>query len=252
MVLLIGGHPRSGTTMLRLLCDRHPAMSVTFEVGSFLPANSSYRAQVSHVLKRFRHLRNRYSFSSSHNNALFVTRYVFTAYRFRRQHFDSRAVEAVLRSIYPRAKIVGDKWPNYVYRLDKLAGVDGLRLVIMYRDCRDVVSSTLEKVRTSWRGLPFAKQLDSPEKVATRWVRAIESMERHRERLHAIRYENLVQDPLVELERLGEWLNIDPWLFPFRVVRDTSVGKHTKALSRDELARVIDVAGATMRRLNYI
>jgi hypothetical protein len=250
MVLLIGGHPRSGTTLLRLLCDRHPAMRVTSEVGSFLPANSSYRAHSSHVLKRL--LRNRYSFSSSHNNALFVARYLFTAYRFRRQPIDSRAVEAVLRSIYPRAKIVGDKWPDYVFQLDELAGVDGLRLVIIYRDCRDVVSSTLQKVRSDWRGLPLAKQLDSPEKIAERWVRAIDLMELHREILHAIRYENLVGYPLVELERLGQWLNVDPWVFPFTMIRETSVGKHKKALSSEDLARVIDVAGPTMGRLGYL
>ena len=252
MVLLIGGHPRSGTTILRQLCDRHPEMRVTSEVGCFLPTVSSYRAHSSHVLKRLLRVGNKYSFSSSHHNALFITRYMFMVSRFRQQSIDSRAIEAVLRRIYPRARIVGDKWPDYVYELDKLVGVDGLRLVIIYRDCRDVVSSTLKKARTDWRGMPFAKQVDSPEKVAARWVRAIESMQRHQKRVHVIRYENLVQNPLAELEGLAVWLNIDPWVFPFKLIRDTSVGKHKDSLSADELAKVIDIAGPTMRQLGYL
>jgi hypothetical protein len=250
MVLLIGGHARSGTSVLRAVCNRHPEMRVTSEVGSFLPTISSYRAHCIHVLKRL--LANKYSFSSSHHNVSFVRLYLFTAYRFRQQVLDSRAIEAVLRSIYPQAKIVGDKWPDYVFQLEKLAAIDGLRIVIIYRDCRDVVSSTLIKARTDWRGRPFAKQVNSPEKIAARWVRAIESMERHREQLHVIRYENLVQHPQGELEALGRWLDVDPRGFPFKIIRNTSIGKHKTKLSAEELARVIDIAGPAMRRLGYM
>jgi hypothetical protein len=259
-MLLIGGHPRSGTTLLRRLCDKHPAISVTNELGSFLAANKPYRAHSRHVMNRWLRVWNRWAFHSSHSekqwiawqNFAFVTRYVASCYRFRGELIDSQAIEAVLRSMFPTAKIVGDKWPEYVFRLDTLARTDGVRLVIIYRDCRDVVSSTLEQVRTSWRGMPFTKELDSAEKIASRWVRAIEAMERHREKLHVMRYENLVQDPLAEVEVLGRWLDVDPWAFPIRSIRDTSIGKHKSTLSPDELSRVVEVAGPTMRRLDYI
>jgi hypothetical protein len=250
VALLIGGHARSGTSLLREVCDRHPQIRVTSEMGSFLPTNSSYRAHYNHVLRRL--LANRYSFSSSHHNVLFVTRYMFMVYRFCQQPIDCQAIEAVLRRIYPRATIVGDKWPDYVFQLEKLSTVDGLRLLIIYRDCRDVVSSTLKKARTDWRGRPFAKQVNSPEKIAVRWVRAIEAMERHQERLHLIRYEDLVRSPLGELQRLAKWLNVDPCGFPFRMIRDTSIGKHQNGLSFNESATVMDVAGPTMRRMRYV
>jgi Sulfotransferase family len=260
MVLLIGGHPRSGTTLLGWLCDKHPAMSVTTELGSFLAANKPYHEHSRYLLNRWLRVWNRWAFHSSHyekqwiawRNFAFVTRYVLRCYRFRRELIDSHAIEAVLRSMFPTAKIVGDKWPEYVFGLDTLAGTDGVQLVIIYRDCRDVVSSTLEQVRTSWRGMPFTKELDSAEKIAARWVRAIELMQRHRERLHKIRYESLVQDPLVEIEALGRWLDVDPWAFPISGIRDASVGKHRTTLSPEELSRVMDVAGPTMRQLDYL
>jgi hypothetical protein len=259
-MLLIGGHPRSGTTLLRRLCDKHPAMSVTNELGSFIAANKPYHAHSRHVVNRWLHVWNKWAFHSSHyeqqwiawRNFTFVTRYVASCYRFRGESIDSHAIEAVLRSMFPAAKIVGDKLPDYVFRLDTLAIIDGVRLVIIYRDCRDVVSSTLEQVRTGWRGMPFTKQLDSAEKIAARWVRAIELMERYREKLHMMRYESLVQDPLAEVEALGKWLDVDPWAFPIKGIRDTSIGKHRSTLSPEELSRVMEVAGPTMRQLNYL
>jgi sulfotransferase family protein len=251
VALIISGHQRSGTTLLRQLCDSHPAMRVTSEVGSFLPRLHRYRWQMRHLLERLGAVRRNSRFSSSHTNLIFVTRYLLAAYKFRRGRIDSGVVEAVLRSMYPRAQIVGDKWPGYMRCLTKLAAVDGLRLVVIYRDCRDVVGSTLKEVRTTWRGRPFVKDMDSAEKIAWRWVWAIESMERHQQRLHVIRYENLVQDPLSELERLGQWLSIDFRLFPFSIIRATSIGSHATTLSGDEVATVMDIASPTMRRLGY-
>jgi hypothetical protein len=260
MVLLIGGHPRSGTTMLWWLCDKHPAMRVTNELGSFLVANQPYPAHSRHFVRRWLEVGNKWTFHSpkyekqwiAWRNFAFVARYVAKCYRFRRGLIDSAAIETVLRSMLPGAAIVGDKWPDYVFELDTLANMDGVRLVIIYRDCRDVVSSTLEQVRSNWQGMPFTKQLDSAEKIAARWVRAIELMELHCERLHMMRYESLVQEPLGEVEALGRWLNIDPRAFPIAGIRDTSIGKHTRTLSPEELAKVIDVAGPTLKRLGYL
>jgi hypothetical protein len=73
---------------------------------------------------------------------------------------------------------VDDKYPNYVFMSDKLTEVDGLSCWIIYRDCRDVTSSILKRVRNDWRNRSWANGINTVEKVATQWVRAIELMER--------------------------------------------------------------------------
>jgi hypothetical protein len=79
-------------------------------------------------------------------------------------------------------------------------------------------------------------------------------MERHREQLCAIRYEDLVLRPREELDRIAEWLEVDPGGFDearIRKVQQESIGKHSSGLTRDELSVVMDIAGPAMARLGY-
>jgi hypothetical protein len=48
-------------------------------------------------------------------------------------------------------RIVGDKLPSYAFLLDQLVPLPQLLRLVIYRDCRDVTSSFLRKVR-SWTG----------------------------------------------------------------------------------------------------
>jgi hypothetical protein len=50
MALIISGHPRSGTTLLQQLCDDHPALGVTNELGNFTHLDRSYLAYARHLL----------------------------------------------------------------------------------------------------------------------------------------------------------------------------------------------------------
>jgi hypothetical protein len=161
-------------------------------------------------------------------------------------------IEAVLKNIFGGARIVGDKYPGYIFQLDKLAVTEGLSCLIIYRDCRDVTSSSLKEARTTWRDQRFAKRFDTAGKAARQWVDAIESMERHIDQLHVIRYEDLVTAPIQELELLGKWLSVDPGGFPAHIIRDASVGKYKSGLSDNELAAVMEIAGPTMARLGYL
>ncbi|MBA3562613.1 MAG: sulfotransferase [Gammaproteobacteria bacterium] len=52
MVLLIAGHPRSGTTLLRRLCNAHPDIALTHEVGTFLYLGSSYKEYRRQLIRR--------------------------------------------------------------------------------------------------------------------------------------------------------------------------------------------------------
>ncbi|MGE0682991.1 MAG: sulfotransferase [Candidatus Binatia bacterium] len=260
MILLIGGHQRSGTTLLGELCNHHRDIIITREFGNFLALGRPYQAYSRQILNRWWTVQSKWAFepaSERHrlmrlHNFLFVLRYLLKVHRVRQGHVDLGAIETALRSLFPAARFVGDKWPGFVFSLDKFVEKDGIYLLMIYRDCRDVVSSTLEQVRTSWRKSAFAEQMNTAEKVARRWVRAIEEMERYRNRLHIICYEDLICKTQQELHRLGEWLGVSPQEFSIQPVRDTSVGKHKKGLSADELSVVLEIAGPTMARLGYL
>jgi hypothetical protein len=185
----------------------------------------------------------------------FAIRYLGKIRRYHRGAIDLPAVEATLREIFPGAGIVGDKMPDYVHLLDTLAPTRGLANVVIYRDCRDVTSSHLKLARTSWRNQRWIRDQDTAEKVAARWVAAVEAMERQRDKIHSIRYEDLVRDPRRELAMLAEWLAVDPSGFPdasIRSVRDNGIGKYADGLTGQELEAVMAVAGPAMARLGYV
>ena len=168
---------------------------------------------------------------------------------------DLAGIEATLREVFPRAGLVGDKMPKYADLLDKLAPTSRLASVVIYRDCRDVTTSHLMLARTSWRNQGWIRNQDSAEKVAARWVSAIETMERHRDRIHIIRYEDLVREPRRELGALAAWLGVDPAGFPDRSIMSVQVngiGKYRDGLSRQEQEVVMAIAGPTMARFGYV
>jgi hypothetical protein len=110
----------------------------------------------------------------------------------------------------------------------------------------------LRKLRGRWRDLPMAQKLDTPGKVAQAWVLAIQAMEKHRQKVYSIRYEDLVREPRRTLNALAHWLDVDPAGFRDSLVRDTSVGKYRTGLTASELAEVNEIAGPTLARLNYL
>ncbi len=269
MVLLIGGHPRSGTTLLKNICNYHPDITVMSEIGIFQGLGDPYRTYKKHILKRildkkrkdiFRKrlfdpsyfIKQRMSTLITFWNNPFVIHYLLKLYRYHNEPINVRTIETVLQSIFPQTRVVGDKYPDYVFWLDEFAKIDSLYRLIIYRDCRDVTSSTLNKAYTTWRNEPWIKHTNTAEKITKRWVRSIEMMERHKDNLHIIRYEDLVQEPKRELEALGRWLGVNPAGFPEKMVRNTSIGKYKSGLSDEELATVINIAGPTMGRLGYL
>ena len=266
MVLLIGGHPRSGTTLLRNLCNGHPDMVVTHEFGNFQYLGTPCKEYMLQMLKRLWDkgiLENRFLLWPGIDQRwmkganilrahVFAARYLFNIHKFKREIIDVPTIEAALRSIFPKTLIVGDKLPDYVFSLNELAETSGLSCLIIYRDCRDVTSSVLEKTRTTWRNKMWVKDFDTTEKIARRWVLAIEQMERYKDNVHIVRYEDLVHHPERELVALGKWLGVDPAGFPTAMVQNTGIGKYKRALTDEELATVMEIAGPTMERLRYI
>ncbi len=258
-LVIVCGHPRSGTTLLTRLVNSHPDITLTYELRTFLGVGKPLREHLQLLrernLGRLPPVRVRGAhrrWPSRVSSLVFLARYALCLTLLRREVIDLGSMRHVLRGIFPSAKVVGDKYPQYVFRLDQLTSEPGLLIVVIYRDARDVVRSTIEQANRSWRRTSGRERRSTTESAAGSWVTAIECMERNREHLHVIRYETLVEDPGACLDSLGAYLGVDPRGFRAGFVRQDRVGKHKKGMSEDDQAIVVRVAGETMRRLGYL
>ena len=255
-VLVIAGHVRSGTTLLRNICDSHPHMSVTNELKYFKGVDKPFAAHCRVFLGRlWGKAVTGDSYSVQINNYKFACRYLFNLLRYKEGPVVSAsAIRKSLSCTFPGALVVGDKTPEYIFSLDGLVNQEGFSSLVIFRDSRDVASSTLQRVRTRWQSQGWTSSIDTAEKVAARWMRCIDIMERNREKIHIIRYEDLVTRPGPELERLGHWLGVDPGLFPESTVSkitDAGIGKYKTGLTEQELAAVTEITRQKMESLEY-
>lgn len=255
-VLVIAGHVRSGTTLLRNICDSHPNVSVTNELKYFKGVGKPFTAHTRVLLGRlWGKAVTGDSYSVQIDNYKFACRYLFNLLRYKNGPVISAPVIGKsLSGAFPGARVVGDKTPEYIFSLDELANIEGFSCLVIFRDSRDVASSTLLRVRTRWRSQGWTSSVDTAEKVAGRWMRCIDIMERNREKIHIIRYEDLVTRPGPELQRLGLWLGVDPELFPgsaLSKITDAGIGRYRAGLTEEELAAVTEITGAKMESLGY-
>jgi hypothetical protein len=261
MALMISGHPRSGTTLLQQLCDGHPELGVTNELGNFTHLDQSYLAYARHLYERWRRVQGGWAFDVAYadqheslraNNLRFILRHLGYLLRSGPDRVTVRRIEAAYRSSFSQAHILGDKWPHYLFILDRFVDNPDLMHLVIYRDCRDVTSSFLKQVRTTWREADWVGKIDTAEKIAHRWVRGINMMERYADKVYIMRYETLMQQPRIELNRLADWLAIDPAGFDSEMIRTTSIGKYQTGLTETELKTVMAIAGPTLARLEYV
>lgn len=259
MSLLICGHQRSGTTLLSHVLGYHPEVQLTVEFGNFLGVGLSRGEYVRFLLDRWWVLKRRNNLLIPFKlrrlnflrNHVFIPRYLLAYSRYGVQPVTAASIESSLRHIFPHAKVVGDKFPDYLFHLRQLTAAGEVEPLVIYRDCRDVASSTLRQARTKWRDAEWVKWLDTPEKVAQRWVWAIQIMEQNADRIHIVRYEDLVTNPNPVLRAIGTWLGVEPSGFSPRRIATDKIGKYRSGLNPEELKTVIDVAGPTMERLGY-
>lgn len=243
------GHPRSGTTILNRMCDSHPDIAMTREFSNMeLP--QSYKEHFYGIRKNF--LRKTPIIYTPGSimwmklmSIFFLIRYLFWLLIDSRGYVTGEVMQQTLGRLYPGARLIGDKNPTYLWKLTNFEQ-ENTYYVLIFRDGRDVVQSALNR---SWG--KNGKRYSSARKAAKKWVSAIEIMEKHRERFHIIRYENLVTKPGEELARLAEYLRVDPAGFKPEMVKSSSVGKYKEMLTDKQIVEVIEVAGPTLEQLGY-
>ena len=256
--MVIAGHQRSGTTLMVRLLNSHPDVFVTHEFYNFSAVGIPFNEHMREVRTAWRDrpivkVPNRFKRMGDYaNSAMFVHQYRRYLKSIARDAVDADAMRTCLHRIAPWARVVGDKVAGYVMNLDKLVQCPDTKLIVIYRDCRDVVRSSLEKAHSSWQGKELGDRLATPENAAQSWVQAIETMQHHREHVYPLRYEQLVNEPRRTLEDLGALLDLDPDKFRMTMIRSDRVGKHKRGLSADQIDQVIQVAKPTMQQLGYL
>lgn len=257
-MLVVTGHPRSGTTILQQVLSQHPDVAMTNELQCLVGLGQPVRLRNLRRLARrgFRRRNHLRAFRPDPGpwpwggNAWATARILGRIARRYNRPLDITTVERAYRAVYPAARWVGDKSPTYVFDLEPLLATEATVLVI-YRDPRDVVASTLAATRERWQGMRHARALDTAFKVAHHWVRAIEAMEAAGDRVMVLRYEQLVREPTRVLGEIAARLGIDPGPLPDALLHPSSIGRHRTTLTDDDLATMTDIAGATMGRLGY-
>lgn len=256
-LIFVGGVPRSGTTLLRVILDTHPAIYCGTELR-VVQALASLWAGIDQAAQPL--LRTAYSVDSVHLRRIFaelIARYLEPAW------------------IASGKRRVAEKTPFNVKVFAELRCLfPGAALVHVIRDVRDVVASRLEIDRRIADGSPM-------ESAALAAVRAREWRETvgMRNRLlgdagyFEVRYEDLVNRPAETLEALFRFLDepFDPGVLDFhRIKRNVdgseewsaeavrrplharSCGRWRRCLSAAELSAVMQAARPLAGELGYV
>jgi hypothetical protein len=258
MILILTGHHRSGTSLLTRILQSHPEINLTSEFANFkflgwpLPVYSLFILQ--RAWKRgYRKINGciepRNAFFG---NLMFAMGYNFSLLQRKGFGFvDFESAASALEENLPKAKVIGDKYPDYVFYLDRLLVSDDTKAIVIFRDPRDVTASTLLLARGRWKGRLFTSEIDTAKKVARRWVHAMEMVESMGDRVLLIKYEDLVSEASRQFYRIAKYLKISSEGFVTTGINPDSIGKFKNTLSLEELEQVCRITSPMAKRYGY-
>jgi protein-tyrosine sulfotransferase len=250
--IVIGGTPRSGTTLIRRTLDRHPAICCGPESSIFLPGAIRTGPVAAGFELPEEDLRR--MLAASPSQGAFIDAF---AARYRDARDRRRWAEKTPLNVRHIPWIL-ERFPE-------------ARFIHVVRDGRDVVCSMRQHPDRRWVDGAWVKvhRPLSLEQYAQRWVADTEAGVAHRgdPGYLEIRYEDLVQDPLAVLRGLvmdlGE--EFDPQILveadaapgpdgrhhAGTAISARSMGRWRTELAPEEQAVVQRIAGATLSRLGY-
>lgn len=254
--IILGGAPRSGTTLLRKLLDRHPQVRAGAETKLFVPAafNLEWLSQAYAIpLTELRRMRE-----EAPSQGAFIDAF---AARVRADAAKPRWAEKTPQNIRS-LDWIAPRWPRAAF-------------VHVIRDGRDVICSMRQHPDWRWVGGAWQKVLvpRSLEWYAKRWLADTASgmAWRDDERYLEVRYEALVADPLATLRALCDAIGLVAdagWLAEVTrrqgadggqderpdyegAVSGASVGRWRDDLSANEREVVERLCGPRLRELGY-
>jgi len=274
MGILICGHQRSGTTILAQLCNSHPEILLTNEFGPYFHLDESRPAFSYHLLQRWWRAGNRSLIlpqkeigakvsgdltpRQGGNGRLRVLpglRMTLRLLKVLRPNaggiIGPAELEAGFQRVFPLTRFTGDKHPDYIFWMEKLSSIPGLTCLVMLRDPRDVISSSIRAYQDKWNKWWPDKMID-PGQVALRWKKIVAVIDRCADKIHLINYEHLIDDPAHTAVKLGGLLDLDPRKFRVSLVKPGSIGKYRQMLSPAVEEQILDLVAPEMRRFGYL
>jgi hypothetical protein len=206
--IIIVGCARSGTTLLQAMVHSHPRLAMPPENRFVMPV---YGGRVEFGDLRQSENRDAVARAITAKGTKFRDLGVKPTHVYRRVHEVPPTIGSMLGAVLELfAKRFGkqrwgDKRPNYIQDLDVVLELfPDAQIIHMIRDGRDCVASLK---RMPWWTFGY------PPSVY-KWARAIDTGLEARERLrpdqyHEVRYEDLVADPRLHLEKLCAFLDED-------------------------------------------
>lgn len=258
--IFIGGVPRSGTTLLRVILDTHPRIVCGTELRAINALASLW--------------------SSAHSHS---SRMLNDAYKLPPERVRGIFAELIMSFLLPSWNASGkpriaEKTPSNVLVFPELRQLfPDSPLIHVLRDVRDVVASRLERDRES-AGADF-DAVQTARLRAREWAMTMQVRRRMLEdadlasAYYEIRYEELVAEPERTLRGVFEFIGepFDPSVLDFyRVPRNvsgteewsaqavqrsifkSSVGRWRNVLGKAELDAILDEAGEASRELGYV
>ena len=247
-LLIVSGMSRSGTSLLVDLLNSHPEIYVSYEFRSFANLNGYNHWHVFRPKGWNRRYLRKQTVAASR---LFMLRYLLYTIPFLGRKISAEHLRRILHWMWPDKRLVGDKFPYYLFHLDEVVGIPDSRVVVIYRDCRDVVASFYSRIQGDWKDRAWTKNRRTIEAITRRWVTAIEEMEKHRSEMFCLRYEDLVTEHEATVRKMARHLGVDADGFQMNLIRDSSLGKYKRSLTPEQIAQIEGIAADTLRRLGY-
>ena len=254
-MLLIGGCPRSGTTILQYVLNTDPHVFITNEMnlfktvdglGSLLGADASLATKRPHESPRALSVRESWTVSD------------FTKYK-----FDAGCTKAILRKIYEihhervrpgkALAVFGDKFPKYYQSIDhyNLAG-SAFKYIHITRNPLDVINSMIMRVKNAQEGKDTWKAHPTLESQIAIWAEAfafIRGRETDAQVLHVL-YEDFVFNTAHVMEEIGSFLNMS-LVWESCIENDEAKHFRRENIGAHELS-VIDASGVYQEYVNYL
>jgi len=248
--IFIGGHHRSGTTLLRVMLNRHPKIACGPE-GELLE-RTSFLAFHAYLEDQWAGRLHKFEFGAAEIDrgiAAFIDNF-FTRYAFEcgKERWAEKTPKNVLRIAY-----LLRLFPN-------------ARFLHIVRDPRDVYCSVRQKAQSTtprWTKL-------TPERIARGWVQFVEAgIDWRSDETHycELRYEQLVKRPEETMRRVLTFLDetwhenvLRPDARPLpsyedgnvnRPVFTSSIDRWRHELAPEDVRTIEDRAGPLMRALGY-
>ena len=214
--IFIVGCPRSGTTLLGLMLDSHPDISVAHEAAIF------------HFL--YNKGRQRWRLSSAEERKKFFER--LEQYSNLREALGQDVVHTALEKLRSHQKLTvkiivdalsdaylqktgktvwGEKTPTHYYHIDDILNLyPQVAIVCLIRDPRAVFAS-MKRYAQRKKGTDewYWWMTENPEKASMLWLDCYESTVKRKDKIYFVKYEELVQSPESILRNLTqEYLSI--------------------------------------------